>query len=268
MSNDVPSTEQFFVYLYRDAGTERIRYVGYATNADRAFTDGHNELVEGALDRGEVFDIMIAGPFRDEAEARNVEACLVSAIGPELNKIDQPGVKFRPLGVPAALADRRIQPRLGIHEIGRVTGGALVVICSLTSTLKSGMKKVSPTNFTDDVVFANIQDHWNVKKFKDGWSKDRDTSPRVLVAVQGKPTDRIVIGSALISPDGWEETPAAPWDKNVHRIPLDHSAGLDNFDLRGRRVDVKFGAGSGNTIMWVDGTGYVHHGYKVKGTRG
>lgn len=267
MTTDPTDGDRYFVYLYRDA-RRRIRYVGYATKADRAFTDGHNELVEGALGRGEVFDILIAGPFRDEAEARNVEASLVSAIEPALNKIDQPGIKFRPLGVPAGLADRRMQPRLNVHELGRRTGGALVVCCSLDSTLKSGTSKVSPTNFTDDVVFSNIQDHWMVKKYLGGWIENPETSPKILVAVQGKPTDRIVIGSAQIKAEGWTTTPVAPWDKKVHRIPLDREAGLDNSDLRGRRVDIKFGTGPANTIMWVDGTGYVHHGYRIKGTRG
>lgn len=264
-STDARGQDKFYAYLYRDPKTLKIRYVGYATNPSRAYTDGHNELIGDAVKGGEQLEILIAGPYRDEAEARNVEAALVSAIQPELNLIQQPGIKFHPLGVPSELGDRRFQPVLDVHEIGRIAGGALVVYCDLTSPLYDQASKVSPTNFTDDVVFANIQDHWRVKDFMQGWIENPASSPTLLVAVQGPPKDRIVIGSARIDANGWATTIAAPHKDYLHRIPLDKTAGLDNAELRGRRVSVKFNSGPSNIIMYVDGDGLVLHGYQKKG---
>jgi hypothetical protein len=43
--------------------------------------------------------------------------------------------------------------------------------------------------------------------------------------------------------------------------------GLDNNGLRGRKVNIKFGAGTANCTMVVDETGLVLHGYKIRGKR-
>ncbi len=259
------SEDRFYTYLYRDPKSLKIRYVGYATNPSRAFTDGHNEEVDKVLQAGEALEILIAGPYRDEAEARNVEAALVSAIQPELNLIQQPGIKFHPLGVPSELGDRRFKSELDVHEIGRLAGGSLIVYCDLVSPLHDGISKVSPTNFTDDVVFANIQDHWRVKDFIAGWIREPETSPKLLVAVQGPPKDRIVIGAAQIDVNGWSTTPASPHKDYLHRIPLLKKEGLDNAELRGRKVSVRFNSGPSNIIMYVDKDGLVLHGYRLKG---
>ena len=264
-SEIAPIDDKFFAYLYRNPKSLRIRYVGYATNPSRAFTDGHNEEIGKVVKGGEYLEILIAGPYRDEAEARNVEAALVSAIQPDLNLIQQPGIKFYPLGVPSELGDRRFKPALDVHEIGRLAGGALVVYCDLSTPLHDGISKVSPTNFSDDVVFTNIQDHWRVKDFIQGWISNPETTPKLLVAVQGPPKDRIIIGAAQIDAGGWASTPVAPDKDYLHRIPLDKSAGLDNAELRGRKVSVKFNSGPPNIIMYIDNTGLVLHGYKLKG---
>jgi len=258
-------SDKHFCYLYKEPKTQRILYVGYGTDAQRAHTAGHNSEVEALGKDATGFEIWIAGPYESERAARNVEAALVSAVSPELNRIEQPGIRFRPLGMPAHLFERRALPVLDVHDIGRLAGGAIIAYCSYDAKLKSGKPKLTLTNFGDDVVFDNIQDHWWVKEFMPGWIERPETSPKTLVAVQGPKSDRVIVGSAAIDVRGWEKTPAAKWDPLVHRIPLLRDRGLDNHDLRGRRVEVTFNASAWNYIMIVESDGLVTHGYKMKG---
>lgn len=258
-------SENYFCYIYRRPDNGRVLYVGYATDASRAYTDGHNEHVADFVSSGQAYEISISGPYRDEEEARNVEAALVSVLNPEFNKINQPGVKFRPLGIPQECATRRNERVLNAHEIGRIVGGCIIVFCNLTSQLKSGKSKVGPTSFSDDVVLENIKGHWAVRKFIPSWSSNPYSSPKCLIAVQGPVKDRIVIASVQIDELGWSETPAAPWDPHLHEIPLRSDGDLDAKSLRGRRVDIKFGAGTPNCTMVVDNTGLVLHGYRLRG---
>ena len=257
--------DKYYCYLYRDTKTHKVLYVGYATYADRALTPGHNEEVL-ALSKGKRhFDTWIAGPYESEEAARNIEAALVSAIGPGLNRIEQPGVKFGPLGLPGHLVGRRSMAELTVHDIGRICGGAIVVYCNFTSELKSGKPKLTLTNFSDEVVFANIHEHWYVKNFLKQWIANPESSPSTLVAVQGPTSDRMIAASAQIDVAGWATTPVAEWDKSVHRIPLHYDRGLDQHELRGRRANVKFGTGKANYVMIVDKEGRVLHGYRMKG---
>jgi hypothetical protein len=264
-SNSSSGEEKYFAYIYRDPKTLKVRYAGYGTRPGRAYSVGHNEKIGKVVEDGEGFEILIAGPYRDEEEARNIESALVSAHALDLNLIQQPGKKFHHLGVPNELGIRRTLPALDAHELGRLSGGALIVYCNLTTELKNRESKVGPTNFTDEVVFSNIQDHWMVKKFIPGWVDEPSTSPKLLIAVQGPPADRMVIGAAKIDAKGWALTPTAPWDRHVHRVPLVKEDGLDCSDLRGRRASVKFGAGAPNYVMLVDAVGMVLHGYQLKG---
>jgi hypothetical protein len=75
----------------------------------------------------------------------------------------------------------------------------------------------------------------------------------------------VIVGSAAIDVLGWENTPPAEWDPLVHRIPLHRKNGLDNHELRGRRVSVGFNSRAWNYIMIVEPDGLVTHGYKMKG---
>lgn len=257
--------ENYFCYIYTKPDSGKVLYVGYATDASRAYTDGHNEHIMNFVDSGQAFNISLAGPYRDEEEARNVEAALVSVLNPEFNQIDQPGNRFRPLGVPQKLSSRRTEPLLNAHEIGQITGGCIIVFCNLTSQLKSGERKVGPTSFSDDIVVENIKGHWAVKKFITSWAENPLVSPKYLVAVQGPVRDRIVIASVKIDSHGWAHTSSAPWDPHLYEIPLQAEPDLDELDLRGRRVDIKFGAGTPNCTMVVDESGLVLHGYRLRG---
>lgn len=258
-------TEKYFCYIYRRPENGRILYVGYATDASRAYTDGHNDLIMSYVGSGQKYEISISGPYRDEDEARNIEAALVSVLRPEFNQIDQPGNRFRPLGIPQEFSSRRLIPPIDIHDLGRLTGGCIVVFCNLTSQLKSGKAKVGPTSFSDDVILENIKGHWAVKKFIPTWSETPTDSPSYLVAVQGPVNDRIVIASVEIQKDGWAQTPSAPWAPNLFEVPISPSDELDMMNLRGRCVDIKFGAGTANSTMVVDGSGLVLHGYRLRG---
>jgi hypothetical protein len=261
------SIDKYFCYVYRQSKDGKIVYVGYATDSSRAYTDGHNERVRSFVESGEKYEISISGPYRDEQEARNVEAALVSGINPEFNLIDQPGMRFRPLGIPKELATRSTEEKLDAHEIGRITRGCIIVYCNLTSELMSGESKVGPTSFSDETIFNNIKGHWGVKKFLNTWGNDPSKSPTTLVAVQGHVKDRIVIGSARIDTNGWASAPPAPWDPRFYEIPLLINKGLDACELRGRKVDIKFGAGTANSTMVIDHTGLALHGYRIKGMR-
>jgi predicted GIY-YIG superfamily endonuclease len=252
--------QKYFCYIYKKPDSGKILYVGYATDASRAFTDGHNELIREFVASGAQYEIHISGPYRDEDEARNVEAALVSVLKPEFNQIEQSGSRFLPLGVPPELASRRADRVLDPHELGRITGGCIIVYCNLTSQLKSGKRKVSPVLFSDEIILDNISGHWAVKEYIDQWHANPSSSPKCLVAVQGGRQDRIVIGSAFIDQSRWAEAEVPEWAPNLRGIPL-----LDAFKLRGRVVDIKFGAGTSNCTMVVDHSGLALKGYRIKG---
>lgn len=147
-----------------------------------------------------------------------------------------------------------------IKEIGHTTGGALIVLSSLTSKLKSGDSKLSPLNFSDDVVLNNIRNHWYVKKFLQTWIADPSTSPKVLVGVQGPPKGRIIVGAVAIDVDGWAATPVGEHDSSVHTIPTVEPTNLDVNELRGRSTsDVVFARGKVFTFIWVDESGKIRH---------
>lgn len=268
MCHNWPMTTNYHCYIYRKPNNGTILYVGYATDASRAFTDGHNPKVASFVDSGQSYEIYLSGPYRDEEEARNVEAALVSALKPEFNQIEQPGRKFRPLGIPEEYSSRRTNPVVDAHELGRITGGCVIVYCNLTSQLKSGDTKVGPTSFSDEVIAKNIKGHWAIKNFLTAWGSEPSKSPKTLVAVQGTVKDRIVIASAQIDQGNWVDTPPAPWNEHLFEIPLMLDRGLDISGLRGRRVDIRFGAGTANCTMVVDSEGLVLHGYRIKGKRG
>ena len=253
------STDKFFTYIYRSPANGKILYAGFATDITRVHEIAHNKNVSENLGK---FEILISGPYRDEAEARNVEAALISAIDPEWNEVQGTGHKCRPCGVPPELVIRRTEPDLGVSEIGKITGGAIIVLSQESAVLKHNVQKLTPNLFEDGVVLGNIREYWNIKKYIDEWSGSYDLSPKVLVGVQGPIGSRLIVGSVNIDTAGWLDTPVADHDKNVHRIPTMADSSLDCYELRGRKTsNVKFGQSS-LTWIWVDGDGIVRHGIK------
>ena len=253
------STDKYFAYVYRSPDNGKILYAGFATDITRVHEIAHNERVSENLGK---FEISISGPYRDEIEARNVEAALISAIHPPWNKVAGTGLKFRPFGVPPELVIRRTEPELSVSEIGKITGGAIIVLSQESAVLKHNVQKLTPNLFEDGVVLGNIREYWTIKKYIDEWSGSYDLSPKVLVGVQGPIGSRLIVGSVNIDTAGWLDTPVADHDKNVHRIPTMVDSSLDCYELRGRKTsNVKFGQSS-LTWIWVDGNGIVRHGIK------
>ena len=104
-------------------------YVGYGREVSRSISHrghSHNEELKSWLERNP-FDLQIAGPYRDEEEAKNVESALISGLNPRFNRSPGEGPAFAPLGVPPHLSERTQQPALRLSQIGKMTGGALLV---------------------------------------------------------------------------------------------------------------------------------------------
>ena len=99
--------DKYFCYTYKDSKTGELLYVGYGIDAQRAHSPGHNAEVDKLKRRRQQPQIWIAGPYESESAARNIEAPLVSAVRFRRNRIEQHGTKFRSLGMPEYLFDRR-----------------------------------------------------------------------------------------------------------------------------------------------------------------
>jgi hypothetical protein len=134
---------QACMYLYRSTTSAQIRYVGRGTTPDRALqhTGGsHNEGLRALIETGN-YTLEVAGPYRSTDEAALVEAALISALersGTQAalaNLVPGSGPRFRPLGVPGELAGRPLEEPLTLAQIGRLTGGALLVRNSFGATL-------------------------------------------------------------------------------------------------------------------------------------
>jgi hypothetical protein len=131
-SNDPIDASRACVYLYRRG--EAIIYIGRGASPQRALdhTSGSHNAQLAEIIRGGNYEIEIAGPYPRYEIAEQVEAALISALTPPgrhtpVNGVAGAGEKFRPLGVPAAFADRQLLPPLTIGEVGALTGGALIV---------------------------------------------------------------------------------------------------------------------------------------------
>ncbi len=121
-------SNKHYVYLYRDLAG-KTKYVGYGQNVERALSHtekSHNQLLKTWLAK-DSFDLCIAGPYRSESEAKVVEAALISSMNPEFNIAPGDGPKFSPIGVPPELWERPRMKPMTLAEIGRETGGALLI---------------------------------------------------------------------------------------------------------------------------------------------
>jgi hypothetical protein len=140
-----------FVYLYRDRSGRPI-YVGYGHSAQRAISHrgaSHNKELKGWLAKDD-FDLQLAGPYSSEQEAKAVEAALISSMQPRFNRTPGDGPKFAPVGVPPHLWQRPQMKPLTLGQIGKITGGALLVYLSPGERLRDGRQKFN-AGFPDDV---------------------------------------------------------------------------------------------------------------------
>lgn len=250
------------VYLYRAAGSSRIRYVGRGTTPERALahTGGtHNEKLAALIHSGE-YILEVAGPYPTVEHAQLVEAALISALRLDgdqaqlANNTSGHGPRFVPLGVPGQFADRALLPALTLNEIGRHTGGALLVRNSFGGDLGDGRPRLDAmSQQQDDIIVDNITKHWMLERVADQWHQDPDSKPHVVLGAAGPLRHRYVPGSLVIDRSRIGTEP-------VREIPVLDTPHLDAAELRGRLLaDARFAQARSAHFIWVDGEGRVRH---------
>jgi hypothetical protein len=256
---------EHYVYVYRTPAGVPV-YVGYGHQAQRAIShrgNSHNADLRAWLNKSN-FDLQIAGPYRDEAEAKAVESALISALAPKFNRSPGDGPSFVPLGVPAELSARVQMDPLTLSKIGKLAQGALIVYLAPGDYLKDGRRKYDAAQPTDDDAVANIERSWDIGPLQEHWKRYPSTAPRTLIGVHGKPQHRFIVGAltidrSRIGEPGLERT-ADRWSTVRWQVPLVDRSDLDAGDLRGRRVEgVTFGQFSHQLHIWVDRSGRVRH---------
>ena len=256
---------EHFVYLYRDR-TGRPMYVGYGHTAQRAISHkggSHNKELKTWLGR-EDFDLQIAGPYSSEQEAKVVEAALISSMAPKFNRAPGDGPKFAPVGVPPHLWERPQMKPLTLGQIGRMTGGALLVYLSPGKRLRDGRLKFDAALPDDEIAASNIERSWDLRPLLDRWVERPQSAPKVILGIHGKVSHRFIVGSLLIDTenlgDEAHRLKAKRWPRDRWRVPLLDRTDLDACELRGRRVDdLRFGQFSHQLHIWVDGAGRKRH---------
>ena len=251
-----------YVYLYRTQAGQP-RYVGYGMTPARAMSHpghSHNDEFRAWLSRGD-YRLEISGPYRDEREGKAVESALISALKPSFNIALGDGPRFVPLGVPPELADRPSMSALDLPEIGRVTGGALLVYLAAGDFLRDGRRKFDPALPRDEDVLSNIEGVWEIGRHLDEWKADPSKSPQVLVGVHGKSVKhRFIVGAVAIDTASWGRADLEVPERQRWRVPVVRPIDLDRGALRGRRVEgVRFGQFSSRLHIWVDGDGVQRH---------
>lgn len=256
---------EHFVYLYRDHAGNPV-YVGYGHSAQRAIShrgSSHNSGLKAWLAK-ENFDLQIAGPYESEQEAKAVEAGLISSMKPRFNKAPGDGPKFTPVGVPPHLWERPQMKPLTLGQIGRRTGGALLVYLSPGDRLRDGRKKFDAGIPDDETAASNIEMAWDLGPLLRVWEKRPLVAPKVILGIHGKVSHRFIVGSLLIDTanlgDPAHKLRAKRWPGGRWRVPLADRTDVDAFELRGRRVeDLRFGQFSHQLHIWVDGSGRKRH---------
>lgn len=256
-----PRAHYVYQYRYRSDGPVRTAYVGYGEDPARAISHArtsHNTGLAEWLESNK-FDLRIAGPYPTKEEALHVEAALISAMEPTFNKDPGTGPKFRPLGVLADLADRPAEPPLTLSEIGKLTGGALVVYITSGAVMPDGRPKYDPADPDPETVVIDVEGWWQIDRYVSAWAADPASGPQVLVGVYGRINHRFVIGAYEIATDRWGDNP----DENkkagrLWRVPLTDRANSDASALCGRRIEgLKFGQSRSDHYRIVDGRGRV-----------
>lgn len=253
---------EHYVYLYRAAGGAP-KYVGYGHHLTRALSHAehsHNERLREWLTHGR-FDLTVAGPYRDEAEAKAVEAALISALGPEYNVAPGDGPRFVPVGVPPALAGRTALAALEEHELGVLTRGALVVYLAPGDFLSDGRRKYDAADPRDTDVLSNMRGYWDLAKHASEWAAHPDLGPQVLIGVHGRNVaHRFIVGAAAIDTSRWGDQALYLPERRRWQVPLLEPINLDVGGLRGRRVaGLRFGQFSWQLHKWIDQEGRVRH---------
>lgn len=117
------------------------------------------------------------------------------------------GPKFTPMGVPALLGGRLVQPTLTLSGLGRQTGGILLVRLSSGGSFKNAAdrKKFDPAHPDDTTVAENIRQWWQLGPLVDQWSGTQCPAgqrPKVVAGLGGPVHRRYVVGALNIDSTG------------------------------------------------------------------
>ena len=241
---------QFFVYVYRDAEGNPV-YVGQGMNIERAVSHqagASNQRFRAWLEQNErQAQVEVVGPLGSQKMADAVETALISmcksaAVLKDRLFNDHPGIsayRFRPLGVPFALAARTTQP-VGAEELVQLVqehGPLLFVrvtakpIINAAGEVVPGYDLANPP--TDAQILHRMREAWQVDPYIAGWMTEPSSSPALLVGVTGGPGMQTIIGCASIDRAGWND--AEHVANNLVIVPLVDSS-IDAAQLRGRPI--------------------------------
>ena len=240
--------------------------MGYGHSVQRALShsgSSHNRKLKEWLARG-LFDLQVAGPYRSEAEAKAVEAALISSLSPKFNIAPGDGPKFTPVGVPPELWERPQMRPLTLGQIGRITGGALLVYLAPGDVLRDGRRKFDPAIPEDTVAVSNIEKNWDFGRLIETWRSSPNSRPQVILGIHGRVDHRFIVGALEIDREDLcsprNQRRADRWSRPRWKVPLTARTELDIHELRGRRVnEIKFGQFSHQLHIWVDGRGRRRH---------
>ena len=254
---------EHFVYLYSTHSGKPI-YVGYGQEVSRALSHAnrsHNKQLEQWL-KNNKHDLKVSGPYRDAKEAKNIEAAMISSLHPRFNKIPGSGPKFLPVGVPPKLWERPRMKSLSVSEIGRISGGALLVYLAGDTIFDDGRTTFDPGLPLDRDAVSNIEKRWDIGTLLEKWKQNPKTAPNILIGIHGAIGHRFIVGALAINKTSLGDPKYKTFKGNQNRweVPLINRTELDAHELRGRLVsNVKFGRLSHLLHIWVDSNGRVRH---------
>lgn len=253
------TASQYFVYVYRDAKGNPV-YIGQGKNVGRALSHeagASNPAFRTWLEQNErTAQVEVIGPLGSKKMVDAVETALISACKPatalKLFNV-APGVStyaFRPLGVPVELADRTTRP-LGTEDLAHVarTHGPLMFVYVNEKAFPDDPDPLRHSGFdraklpSDAEILARMRGNWQVANRLAAWTADPETSPGLLIAVNGGPGTQSIIASAAIDRRGWDR--AERIAKGLVILQL-LGGGIDTAELRGRpirkEVGLRFGS--------------------------
>lgn len=252
-------SESKFVYLYSEAKTGSVFYVGRGT-ADRVTDhgpeDANAKLAEHLNQREYLVESMDCG---DPETAKAVEGALISA-GLEHQKFSllnerRDEYQFSPIGVPPHLAGRGAEEALSAEDIVQRVGGPVLFVYLASGKLKEPRRKeINPAAPNPEAVADRLLGSWYTAVWSDNWARGEGEPAKALVGLTGQ-KHRYVIGAVDLSGFNWSslvehgnqrEFPVSVLPGNE---PTDDA--FDAFELRGRRVpDLKFGQGVHLAKLW------------------
>lgn len=253
----ISKTHLACVYCYRDS-TNEVRYIGRGMHPNRALdhTDGSRNPQLAALIATGKYTVELVGPYPTPQHAEHVEAALISSherSGKLFNTMPGNGLKFRPFGLPPALADRQFLPLLTLAALGTKAGGVLIVRNRFGKDWANGRKRIDPFGQELTVALDNMTRSWALEPLLTHWNANPGEKPYTLVSAVGPLRHRYIHASASINrarlgKEPFDEVPLRP----------DKSGQLDARKLRGRRIEgARFSNIPPTMFIWVDATGTV-----------